>query len=479
MANNLPTVTGLPRDMQMFVQRVREALEGNGLDSAVTTRQLVAAGIAGFNTGSGVLTTTLGRVDPPRPPTNLAAVGAFSSIIVDWEGPAYVGHAYTEIWAAEQSVAQAAASEAPLLADAVLVGMNAGNNFAHQIGSSSTRYYWARNININGVAGAYNATDGVAATTGDDPEYLMEVLSESFGGTSEAPFFQIDAATTINGVSIPAGTYMKAAFIADATINRAKIQDAAIDSAKIASATIVAANIGDATITGAKIASATITNANIANATITNANIANAAVQAANIADATITGAKIGSATITNANIANATIETAKIANGAITNAQIFDAAITTAKIENAAISTAKIGNNMVTFPQFLQGAHTTTLLSTNTAETTLVTFTVYNSGAPAQLTATMNSSHRNNVPLTIANEYAQFNFKLYRGSNLLTGFLNQLVGGFNLSSTIITKLDNPGAGNHTYTLKVQNVGGNAARTMLFYPAIAYVELKK
>ena len=176
MGKNLPTVNGLPRDLQQFVQRVREALDGNGLDSAVTTRQLVAAGIAGFSTGTGVITSTGGTVGSPRAPTNLTAVGALASIIVSWEGPAYSGHSYTEVWAAEQSVAQASASEAPLVVDAVLVGMNAGNSFSHQIGSAGTRYYWVRNINQNGIASAYNATAGLVASTGTDPALLLALL---------------------------------------------------------------------------------------------------------------------------------------------------------------------------------------------------------------------------------------------------------------------------------------------------------------
>jgi hypothetical protein len=61
----------------------------------------------------------------------------------------------------------------------------------------------------------------------------MEVLSDAYGTTSLAPFFQIDSPTVINGVTIPAGTYIKQAIIADATISRAKIQDLAVDNAKI------------------------------------------------------------------------------------------------------------------------------------------------------------------------------------------------------------------------------------------------------
>jgi hypothetical protein len=67
----------------------------------------------------------------------------------------------------------------------------------------------------------------------------------------------------------------------------------------------------------------------------------------------------------------------------------------------------------------------------------------------------------------------------MYRGGSVLTGFNGSLVGGFNSPSMVLAKLDSPGVGYHTYTLKVQNVGGNTARTILFYPSISYVELKR
>ena len=43
-----------------------------------------------------------------------------------------------------------------VIGDAVLVGMTAGNSFAHTLGSNASRYYWARNINHNGVASSFN-----------------------------------------------------------------------------------------------------------------------------------------------------------------------------------------------------------------------------------------------------------------------------------------------------------------------------------
>ena len=147
-------------------------------------------------------------------------------------------------------------------------------------------------------------------------QFIFKADQFAFGApgyTTAYPFVIQATATTINGVSVPAGVYIDAAYIKNGTISNAKIGNAAIDSAKIADAAIVTAKIADAQITAAK----------IADANITNAKIANAAVDNAKIADASITTAKIADAQITNAKIADASITAAKIIDGEITNAKI------------------------------------------------------------------------------------------------------------------------------------------------------------
>jgi hypothetical protein len=49
-----------------------------------------------------------------------------------------------------------------------------------------------------------------------------------------APFFHLTTSAVIDGVTVPAGTYIKSAFIADATITSAKIGLLAVDDAKVA-----------------------------------------------------------------------------------------------------------------------------------------------------------------------------------------------------------------------------------------------------
>ena len=202
MANNLPSVTSpLPPDLRMFIQRVREALDGKGLDGVVTARQMVAAGIASFSASGAILPVNTTRVDTPSAPTGFTATGAFATIILAWDRASYSGHAYTEIWAAEQTVAQVAASEAPSIGQAVLIGMSAGTMFSHAIGNSATRYYWVKHINRNGVEGPFNATDGIAATTAIDPTLTNALLS---GAITES-MLHSDLGTKITNIAANTG----------------------------------------------------------------------------------------------------------------------------------------------------------------------------------------------------------------------------------------------------------------------------------
>jgi len=190
----LPTVTSpLPRDLQQFVQRVREALDSGGPDAVVTARQLIASGVVERRSG-GEFTPVGGTIDPARPPRNLSASGALASIILSWDAANYKGHAYTEIWAYTTDA----------IGEAVLVGMTSGNNFSHTLGAAATRYYWVRNVNQNGVASAYNATNGTQGSTGQDPAYLLDVLTDEITTSQLATALNtridlIDGASTVTG----------------------------------------------------------------------------------------------------------------------------------------------------------------------------------------------------------------------------------------------------------------------------------------
>lgn len=216
-------VSQIPNDLRNFLDRVREYMSEGGEERFVTLRELKSGGIVGTTPAGTIEKPTVYGIETSRVPTGVTTTGALASVIIEWDEPNYLGHSHAEIWAATTNNFELKE----------LVGTAEGVIFSHNIGSGATRYYWVRFVNTLNVAGPFNDEVGTAGTTGQNPDYLIEVLSDAYGVAGPAPFFQLDSPTVINGVTIPAGTYIKQAWIADATISRAKIQDLAVDNAKI------------------------------------------------------------------------------------------------------------------------------------------------------------------------------------------------------------------------------------------------------
>jgi uncharacterized protein YjbI with pentapeptide repeats len=294
-----------------------------------------------------------------------------------------------------------------------------------------------------------------------------------------SPFFHRTAATTINGVSVPAGTYMKSAYIHNASIVNAQIANLAVDDAKVANlsaakvtfgemsgdritvntlnadrinTTNLAAKlttVGTAYINTANINDAAITTAKIGDAQVTNALIGSAAIQAANIGDLQVTNAKIANLAVNAAKIADATITTAKIGDAQVTTAKIGDAQITNAKIGNAAITNAKIGNaevgtlslagQAVTIPV---SAYTAASTSAGTTAVTVQTISITSTGAPILI-----------VTSGTVGGGATANVNLLRNGVAIAS----------ASFTTPSVSDTPGAGTHTYTMTLQGDNNNAA----------------
>ena len=291
-----------------------------------------------------------------------------------------------------------------------------------------------------------------------------------------SPFFVITAPQVIGGVTIPAGTYMKAAFIHDATITTAKIADAAITNAKIFDATIQTAKIQDAAITNAKIQNAAITNAKIVDAAITTAKIQDAAITTAKIGNAQIITAKIADAQITGAKIASATIGAANIADGNITNAKIQDGAITNAKIGNAQITNAKIADAQIDNAKITNLAVSTLKIQGNAVTQPIFSFAsglVYgNGGYQNVVSATITGTAGVDTPVIIL-----FSAVVgYSVLNAVTGYRvlrnGSVIGDFGLMSSILGmpsfQYFNTVIQGETVTYTVQWYGANSGVAMDF-----------
>lgn len=291
----LPTVvSSLPQDLKAFLNQVREALDGRNGDRLVTVNDLVSSGIASSGPGSTIVPPA-GVVGTPATPRNVQASGAIQNIIVTWDDPLYNGHSHAEVWGSSTND----------LGAAVKIGMTPGAIFVDAVGPSVNRYYWVRFVNVLGVVGAFNAVSGVLGQTGSDVAYLLDTLTtaaldpdsdyskfavradffyvmpspdfnqeatptatatgdlwyqpsselvRTWTGSTWGPFSQTlpfivnTSPQTINGVNVPAGVYMDAAFIKNGTITTAKIGNAQIDDAKIVSLTAAKITAGEISV---------------------------------------------------------------------------------------------------------------------------------------------------------------------------------------------------------------------------------------
>lgn len=166
VAENIQTLTG---------QR------GDGLDRAVTVRDLARLGFSTKKAGNGGVSLIPGWTPPPgwggpganKPtqfptkPTGFTAYGAFSFIALVWDMPKYGGHSLTEIYRNSEDN----------LADAVLIGTEAAGVFSDPQNTGTPGvFYWIRHVNAIGVPGPFNDTKGTFAKT--DPDAAQNLIAD-------------------------------------------------------------------------------------------------------------------------------------------------------------------------------------------------------------------------------------------------------------------------------------------------------------
>ncbi|MFQ2067953.1 DUF1983 domain-containing protein [Aeromonas veronii] len=147
---------------------------GDKLDKAVTFRELNALGLATLRPGAGGIYVPgknpdlfpTGVYDKPHAPVNVQASGAFHTVLVDWDGPTYRGHAHAEVWRAETDSLPAA----------TLVGTTIANMFSDAIGKGAKFYYWVRFVNGKDDHGPFHGEHGVVAETSRDVQDILDEL---------------------------------------------------------------------------------------------------------------------------------------------------------------------------------------------------------------------------------------------------------------------------------------------------------------
>lgn len=302
------------RPLERMKQALQQLLGyGGDPDFAALTLNDARRGVLDGFFPSGGSDTELDLTPPPTP-TGLATGAALTHVFVEWDPPAYTqghGHGQTNIYGVQRD--PASTDPLPTFSDAVLVYTAPGFLTVAAIPSDANRQWhiWIKWQSLDGVESVSPAggTNGSTATTGVDVKQLLDSLTnaatnpalnyskigfradlfyiapeatysqetaptgtadgelwfqpstgvtktwDNTGGTWEPfdtpfPFIVNTMPTTINGVAIPAGVYMNAAFIYDLTAAIARLGTAWIDDAMVAELDAIKLTVGDGTVGG-------------------------------------------------------------------------------------------------------------------------------------------------------------------------------------------------------------------------------------
>ncbi|HHQ4476789.1 TPA: hypothetical protein ACSPZR_001531 [Aeromonas veronii] len=148
--------------------------KGDRLDKALTLREAAELGMVNLRrNGSGQIVPEIppgnsgdpewSGVQQPVAPTGVTADGAFHTIALTWDTPAYKGHSYAEILRAEVDNPSSA----------VAIGTTLANVYSDAVGKGFSAFYWVRFVNKNGMVGPLHGTSGLHAATSPDVDEII------------------------------------------------------------------------------------------------------------------------------------------------------------------------------------------------------------------------------------------------------------------------------------------------------------------
>ena len=163
------TQQGLTENMQILTGQ-----KGDRLDKALTLREAASLGMVNLRrNGSGQIVPEIppgnsgdpewSGVQQPVAPTGVTADGAFHTITLTWDTPAYKGHSYAEILRAEVDNPSSA----------VAIGTTLANVYSDAVGKGFSAFYWVRFVNKNGMVGPLHSTAGLHAATSPDVDEII------------------------------------------------------------------------------------------------------------------------------------------------------------------------------------------------------------------------------------------------------------------------------------------------------------------
>ncbi|MBY3789583.1 DUF1983 domain-containing protein [Photobacterium carnosum] len=156
---------------------------GNGLDRAITIRELAQLGLINVSRNSNGSVTPKPvpptfpddkPVDIPHAPVGFGGFGGFGAIMLEWKNPTFNGFAHAELWRAAPNVD----NSAPNLDQAVLIATTPATVFGDIVNPGSTFYYWCRFVNVNNISGPYSDVDGVKVSTSPNIGDIIDDIGE-------------------------------------------------------------------------------------------------------------------------------------------------------------------------------------------------------------------------------------------------------------------------------------------------------------
>jgi len=400
---------------------------GNGLDKAVTRRELLASGAFRFQPASGgtiggsggnlipVAPDTDGRIDYPNAPEGLQVTGGFTFIMVEWDAPTFAGFAYAEIWRAAADLSPGATPAE--FGSAVRVATTQATVYIDPVELESAYYYWIRFVNRNDEAGPINATAGTLGQTARDINKIQAALESAitenqFAAALNSRIELIDGGELLPG-SVNARILSEAQAREDGDNTIAEYVDVlqlTVNGNTSSIATLQTLTDGLSAQYMVKLdVNGYVTGFGLFNegpgasgflihtdffavgkpgqttkypfiiGTVNG--LTTIVLDAATfIADATITTAKIRDLAVDFAKIADLAVGSAKIANLAVTTAKIEDLAVTAAKIGYLAVGTAQINDAAITAAK-IGNAEVGTLKIANEAVTVPAGSSIYYGG--------------------------------------------------------------------------------------------------
>ena len=426
---------------------------GDPLDRAVTARDLLDSGLATLPAGANFYSGSSDGLDPipylipnlliPPIVTNLTATGGFSVILLGWDMPLYLGHAFYEIW---RNTSDSISSSTLLATTTQMTGL-----YSDYAGSAETYYYWVRAVNSNGIAGPFNSSIGTSATTQPDVALILDLLEGSITDSQLA----VSLSSSITGVATNAAAAASDAAAATAAKTAALLAQAgaetAEDNAEIAETNAETAQSAASTSATAASNSATGAAGSASSASTSETNAASSENNAGSSATAASTSASNANTYATAAGTAstasqNASVTATTASNNAASSASSAGSAATSAAnfASNASASQSAAGTSATSANTSATNAYTSASNASTYSNTATSAATAASGHASAAsstvngLTARLNNTGGTGVTVEqaysanvsdIGNLEGQYSVKIDASGH---------VAGFGLSNTVV-----------------------------------------